>query len=87
MNAFKVKGIWLSVSSDMLIVLLVPIDSNRTLRNDLLWYTSSEFPDWKIGQELSDKDFLDSYYYKQTKMKSIAYDIPDFYVYASWLCI
>lgn len=77
MKTIRVKNIWLNDSGDVSIILLAPIDTTRTLRNDLFWYSGDECPDWQRGQELSDKEVLATHCYKQIKMQSVEDDIPD----------
>lgn len=75
-KTFKVANRWVNDSGDVEIVLLVPLDKNKELRNDLFWYAGNNRPLWSRGTELTDEDVLKTHCYKQRKMLSID-DIPD----------
>ena len=76
MKTLKVANRWFNDSGDVEIVLLVPLDNSRELRNDLFWYDGNNRPLWSRGTELTDKDVLETHCYKQRKMSSID-DIPN----------
>lgn len=76
MKTFKVANHWFNDSGNVEIVLLVPLDKSKELRNDLFWYDGNNRPLWSRGTELTDKDVLETQCYKQRKMSSID-DIPN----------
>lgn len=77
MKTVEVKAVWFNDSGDASIVLLVPLDKKRKLRNDLFWYSGSNMPSWKSGQQLSDKEVMETKCYKQRKFDSVEQDIPN----------
>ncbi|MDN7023140.1 hypothetical protein [Lactiplantibacillus plantarum] len=76
MKTLKVANHWFNDSGGVEIVLLVPLDKSKELRNDLFWYDGNNRPLWPHGTELTDKDVLETHCYKQRKMSSID-DIPN----------